>query len=505
MTSLKLRIAACAVLVLCGLALSHGKRRGSVQHGSYRNPPAKVQLRQSERDDLGVDRFNFLDIELLKHTAQYDGGLGNVVLSPASVKTVLSMLWEGADGNTAKELGLALRLDRENPQKQLHAYQEQLLSRAPASAGARPALLDIANQVFISNKLSVSPSYGEALRHYNAAVTSVNMTDAYATAGTINKWVSDATHGHVPSLVEAEALGDEPVMVLGNAVYFQGAWQTAFDETSTVKTCFYTESNECILTPMMETMGSFRSKFMQELEATLIELPYDDDRTSMLILLPERRDGMQELIRNLYFADLLHVLGGPDLEESEYLVTIPKFTIEFNTDLVPVLTKLRIEEVFSQKANLTKMVKDEHVRAAPTVSNVFHKAKIVVEERGTVAAGATGALVVPLMGGPQPRFRAEHPFLFFIRDKRTGGFLFAGRVSRPDGSAAPAAAAAAPSGASAPPAASGAPTADIPVIENEDAASPLSAVPVTTKRSQQPAHNHAEGPSNVVFPPNGRQ
>lgn len=166
--------------------------------------------------------------------------------------------------------------------------------------------------------------------------------------------------------VLTDSLKDNPVMMLANAVFFQGTWQVAFDPTQTQHACFYTGPSEpCYKVDMMETMGSFRSKLINELEATLLELPYNvrlilfrvlslasplchyrvcfssqqDGRFSMLILLPERQDGMQELMRNIVFANLLHVLNS-DLEDSEYVVYIPKFAIEYNTDLVPVLNKV---------------------------------------------------------------------------------------------------------------------------------------------------------------------
>ncbi|XP_034249134.1 serine protease inhibitor 42Dd-like [Thrips palmi] len=415
-----------AVVFLSGWSLCIPQRR--VSHYGH-----QALLRQAPKGELPVDKFNFIDIELLQLTAESEAG--NVVLSPASVKTTLSMLWEGAEGRTAQEIGSALRLhgrSRDKQEQQLHQYQQNLT--VPAAQGEQPSsTLNVASQVFYNNHVTINPAYSDALANYGARTQAVNMSDPALAAATINKWVSTATHGHLPSLVEPDSLSDNPVMMLANAVFFQGTWQVAFDPLLTQESCFYASASEpCHKVQMMETMGSFRSKLIHELEATLLEMPYNDGRFSMLILLPERRDGMQELMRNIVFANLLHVLNS-DLEDSEYVVSIPKFSIEYSTDLVPVLNKLRVVDVFSPAANLSRMLKqDATTRVEPAVSNVFHKSKIVVNEEGAIASGATGALVVPLMGGPQPKFRADHPFLFFIRDVKTGGFLFAGRVSRPE-------------------------------------------------------------------------
>lgn len=476
-----------AVVFLAGWSLSVPQRR--LSHSHYGHQAAV--LRQAPKGELPVDKFNFIDIELLQHTAEAEAG--NVVLSPASVKTTLSMLWEGADGRTAQEIGSALRLhgrSRDKQEQQLHQYQQNLTVPPASGLGDVPAsTLNVASQVFYSNHVTINPAYSDALANYGAKTQAVNMSDPAVAAATINQWVSTATHGHLPTLVEPDSLRDNPVMMLANAVFFQGTWQTAFDPLLTQdNACFYADASEpCHKVQMMETMGSFRSKLIHELEATLLEMPYNDGRFSMLILLPERRDGMQELMRNIVFANLLHVLNS-DLEDSEYVVSIPKFSIEYNTDLVPVLNKLRVVDVFSPAANLTRMLKQEPAgRVEPAVSNVFHKAKIVVNEQGAIASGATGALVVPLMGGPQPKFRADHPFLFFIRDAKTGGFLFAGRVSRPDASDT------APSKPETP--------AVLMSELNESAtAGPSSA---TSKRSHAAAQQQQNTKDDINFPTNG--
>lgn len=487
---MKLHLAASVVLCLCGLSLSQPR------HGRLNHESPVVQYRQQQQREVAVDKFNFIDLELLELAAQNDAG--NIVLSPVSVKTALSMLWEGSDGSTADEIGAALRLtgrSRELQENKLHQYQKDLMfvKKTLKKGELVPSsTLELASQVFVSDKLALNPKYQEALAHYRATAQSVNMSDTMQSAAAVNKWVNMATHGLVPSLVEESSLSEETVMVLANAVYFQGKWQTAFDPDSTSSgTCFYPDTGECLKVQMMETMGTFKSKLVHELDATLLEMPYDDGRYSMLILLPERRDGMPQLMRNLLFGNLLQVLSKDDMEESDYVVLLPKFTIDYEADLVPFLQKLHVKDVFTPSANLTRMVKQDMAKLLePAVSNVFHKAKIVVDERGAVAAGTSGALVVPLMGGPQPKFKADHPFLFFIRDSKTSSFLFAGRVSRPD--EAPAV-----------PAAPAAANESVPAAASPSASEP--AVPLVSMRVQEMKPAPDAEQANIKFPSNSKQ
>jgi len=113
------------------------------------------------------------------------------------------------------------------------------------------------------------------------------------------------------------------------------------------------------------------------------------------------------------------------LEPVDVLVNLPRFEIDYTGDIVPVLENLGVKEIFHQNANLSRIIERGQVK----VNNIVHKAKIEVNEKGTVAAAATGVIVIPLMGSSMPRFVADRPFLFFIYHVNSNNILFEGRVN----------------------------------------------------------------------------
>jgi len=145
-------------------------------------------------------------------------------------------------------------------------------------------------------------------------------------------------------------------------------------------------------------------------------------------LLPTKRNAVQQLVRDLSHVLLHNIVSS--LEATDILISLPRFSIDFSNDLIHALNELGIQEVFSTNANLTGMI--QWVNYELHVSNFLHKAKIEISEEGTVAAAATGTLVVPLMGTSIPKLIFDHPFLFFLRNTQTGDILFAGRMSQPE-------------------------------------------------------------------------
>lgn len=145
----------------------------------------------------------------------------------------------------------------------------------------------------------------------------------------------------------------------------------------------------------------------------------------MVIVLPNKRHGVQQLVRDIRTS--INSIA-EKLNETEVLVALPRFKIDFSGDIKDYLQEVHVKKIFSPQAILSGIVADVGVR----VSNFIHKTAIEVNEKGTVAAAASGAVVIPLMGNIKPSFRADHPFLFFIRHIPSGTILFEGRVSEPE-------------------------------------------------------------------------
>ncbi|KAF5296887.1 hypothetical protein FQR65_LT10153 [Abscondita terminalis] len=360
-------------------------------------------------------RFNFFDLELLQ---SFDD-TRNYFISPASIKATLGMVLEGARGTCADEISRVLRIpaDQTSSRERLST----LLYDFNSTPGT--TLVESANGAFVSNVFQVVPQYERNLKaYYKADVRSVDFSNSEYAARLINNWVYNTTRGLITDIITPANFNSDATLVLANALYFQGKWKYPFDEASTSIKCFYGR-NGCINARMMQNVDNYNYKFLATLDAEAIELPYGDGQYSMLVLLPSKQQSVDLLVRDIKFMTIASIVNM--LEPTEVYVNLPKFEIEHTADIVPDLQRLGISEIFSPKANLSGIISRGQIK----ISNFVHKAKIEVNEKGTIAAGATGVIVIPLMGSSIPRFVADRPFLFFIYHGKTKNILFAGRLN----------------------------------------------------------------------------
>ncbi|KAF5288380.1 hypothetical protein FQA39_LY15470 [Lamprigera yunnana] len=360
-------------------------------------------------------RFNFFDLELLQ---SFDN-TRNYFISPASIKATLGMILEGARGSCAEEISRVLRIpiDQSSNRDRLSSLLYDFNSKPGTT------LVESANGAFISNVFQVVPQYERNLKaYYKADVRSVDFSNNDYASRLINGWVYNTTRGLITDVITPTNFNSDATLVLVNALYFQGKWKNQFDEASTAIRCFYGRTG-CTNVKMMHTVDNFNYKFLPSLDADAIELLYGDGQYAMLVLLPSKQQSVDLLIRDIKFMTISAIVGL--LEPTEVSVSLPKFEIEHTADIVPDLQRLGIEEIFSAKANLSGIISRGQIK----INNIVHKAKIEVNEKGTVAAGATGVIVIPLMGSSIPRFVADRPFIFFIYQVRTKNILFAGRLN----------------------------------------------------------------------------
>jgi serpin B len=173
----------------------------------------------------------------------------------------------------------------------------------------------------------------------------------------------------------------------------------------------------------MKRNGKFNYTEIEELNSKLLEIPYSGDDISLYILLPNDKQGLKKLNSNLKdFAVIEKSIR--DLREIVIEVTIPKFKVEAEYKLIEPLQKLGMKQVFSPEADLSGIDGKRDL----SVSKVIHKAVVEVNEEGSEAAAAT-AIVVTNSSIPND-FRADHPFMFFIRDNRNGMNLFVGQINK---------------------------------------------------------------------------
>ena len=243
---------------------------------------------------------------------------------------------------------------------------------------------------------------------------------------TINAWVSDKTQAMIKELIRQDVLDPDTRLILTNAIYFQGPWGKPFEETGTWDEEVVRSSGLC-RRPLMHQTDRFFYYDGEGFQA--LDLPYQGGQLSLLIVLPGQKDGLTSLectwaVANTY----RQVTDGLNHQEA-VVVSLPCFKLETAFRLKPVLCALGAELAFSDAADFSG-ISEEPLQLA----EVIHKAFVEVNEEGTEAAAT--AVGMPLCAAVRPTrppklFRADHPFLFFIRDRHTNTVLFAGRVLDP--------------------------------------------------------------------------
>jgi serpin B len=362
------------------------------------------------------------------------GGEGNLAFSPASIEIALAMTWAGARGDTAKEMSRVLRL--EGSAKDVHASAEALLSEWRTPEPDTYALV-VVNRLFGDERYRFEEPYLDLIRaSYGAEIEALDFRTKHEQARIrINEWAEQRTAGRSRDLLPAGSLSRETRLVLTNAVYFLGRWSKPFDAEATKEEPFHTGGGETVPAQLMHQAGSFL--YAEDDGVQFLELAYEGGHLAMDLLLPESRDGLADLEKNLRAG---RVDGGlARLEAARVKVAVPRFRVEpaEALRLAPLLRELGMPLAFTQNADFTGIANPEEKDEGIYLADVFHKAFVDVDEVGTEAAATTGAVMVGRSFQPEPgkeyEFRADHPFVFLIRDLRSGTILFLGRVVDPTG------------------------------------------------------------------------
>ncbi len=347
----------------------------------------------------------------------------NLVASTFSLATALAMLDGGAAGNTHQQIRTALALP--DDRKSVAEAYEKVLSLTKSGEGFT---LDAANAVFVQDNYKlISDFLEETTKHFAAEAKNVNFADEAASRAAINSWVEDKTHGKIKDLISKGALTDLTRVVLVNAVYFKADWASKFDKRGTRKGKFELQSGGSVEADLMHGTKEVHGVHSDDLECEVLKMPYKGDRLSMYLFLSDKKEGFKKVEER--FNEFDYSLVESKGRKTKYDVAMPRFTMKTTHNLNEALTKVGMTDMFSEtKADFSKMSSDKQ---GLYVSQVVQKAFIEVNEEGTEAAAATGVIMMTRMAVINPRFVLNRPFLFAIRDDKTGVVLFQGRVMDP--------------------------------------------------------------------------
>ncbi|MBM4033177.1 MAG: serpin family protein [Planctomycetes bacterium] len=372
---------------------------------------------------------------------------GNLFLSPFSIRTALGMTYAGAREETAREMKKALRFTLDD--EALHAAARRALQLMQPGADASYTL-HVANSLWGQKGYAfLKPFLDLTAASYGSGLTEVDFArETEKARQTINLWVEQKTREKIKDLIPRGGLPELTRLVLVNAIYFFGHWEREFDKALTQDAQFFVSPQKTATAKMMrhktwqvKEKPTFRYLGTGAFQA--LELPYKGGQVSMALFLPKDKGGLPAVEKDLLgpgTGDAEGTLGEhlgklAASRKQQVHVHLPKWKITWGTkELTPLLKSLGMSEAFTPgKADFSGMngVKPPSAEAL-YVSAIFHKAFVDVNEEGTEAAAATAVGMAGTgMPPPIPVFRADHPFLFLIRETATGQILFIGRVAEP--------------------------------------------------------------------------
>jgi serpin B len=376
--------------------------------------PATLTAAAEADDAFGADLFRLLT----EDSAQ-------TVFSPASVACALQMALCGARAETAAELARALHLD--GPAAAVDGLR--LVTSLLGDVAARGLVTFRApDTMWVQSGLALLPQFTAQLRE--AAAVAVHDTDfaraPEAARSEINRVIAEQTAGKIADLLPPGSLDRMSRLVLANAVYLKAAWAQTFDEKATDDAPFYPDGPDHPGMTVRMMHGTAARSYLSRDGYQAVLLPYADARLAMAIVLP---DGPLATLRPMIAAGGLRGLLA-DATRYQVTLSLPKFRLEAQFDLIPALRQLGVRLAFTDEADFGGITEEEEL----TIGTIAHKAYIDVDERGTEAAAATavGFLAAAAMR-PPPRvtMTVDQPFLFAIVDTPTGLPLFLGQVSHP--------------------------------------------------------------------------
>ncbi|KAL6853477.1 hypothetical protein ACP4OV_019506 [Aristida adscensionis] len=362
----------------------------------------------------------------------------NAVFSPLSLHVALSLLAAGSGGATRDQLLAALGGGNgPDAADRLHALAEQVarVVMADGSQAGGPRIA-FADAVFADACCKLKPEYKVVAEgKYKAHTHSVDFQKKAAeVAAQVNTWVEEVTSGTIKELLPPDSVDESTRLVLGNALYFKGAWTNKFHASGTRDGVFHLLDGSSVQAPFM---SSTDDQYMESYgDLKVLKLPYeqggDKRQFSMYILLPEAQDGLWSLAEKLSSEPEFLDRHIPTRKVPVGRIKVPKFKISFGFGASELLKGLGLHLPFSPEADLSEFV-GSPMPLGLFVSSIVHKSLVEVNEEGTEAAAASA---IVLMKGCAPRssmdyFIADHPFFFLIREDTTGVVLFVGHVVNP--------------------------------------------------------------------------
>lgn len=343
----------------------------------------------------------------------------NVVFSPFSIYTALSITSLGAGGATKDEFDKVL--NNNLPVEQFHQSYKDVIDSA--SVGSNK--FNIANALWLDNGFQAEEDFlNTSSALFDTHIENLDFqNNPKDSADTINSWIEQNTNGLIKNLLSSSSINSNTRMILTNAIYFKGNWEKSFDPLEDSALNFYVTENHPVKTTFMQQDGVFF--YYENQSEKLLQLDYKGNSLSLIIVLPE--GNIDNFIKNLSDEEFRSTLR--NMKPEELNIKIPKFKFSFASDLAKQLSDLGMKSAFTTDADFSGISKSQNLY----ISDVIHKAYIDVNETGTEAAASTSIGFTTTAFHPKPakNFIVDRPFIFAIMDNKTKTILFLGKILNP--------------------------------------------------------------------------
>lgn len=346
-------------------------------------------------------------------------GSENIMISPFSITSALSMTLNGAEGETFEAMRASLRLEDKTLQEINETYLKLMTEMVPVD---QRVTLEIANSVWVEKKFPVKESFIKALReYYKAEGREIDVNDPEA-VDIVNDWIAEKTHDKITEMLDD--LNPALTMLLVNAIYFNGKWRYQFDEDETSDQPFYISPSLPKDVPMMHQNENLN--VINTDNARIVELPYGQGNYTMVVILPEENTSISGLANTLSTDKWNSWMENLSVNPRDVDLSFPRFKYKYKRNLNEDLINMGMGIAFTDQADFSK------ISDIPSwIGRVLHESFIETNEEGTEAAAATVVEMVNTSIPVTVTVNVNRPFIYFIREVSTGTILFMGKVSDP--------------------------------------------------------------------------
>jgi serine protease inhibitor len=411
------------VFIICLLsAITSCEKNNSDNKLPDPGDPVNIPIENYQKEV--IDSANGFAFDIFSPILKETKGNENILISPFSISSALSMTLNGAAGETFDAIQKALGFDGKSLEQINDTYLKLISEMVPVD---ELVTLEVANSVWVEKRLNVKEKFMTDLKTwYDAEARKIDVTDPNAVS-TVNDWISEKTHEKITHMLDN--LDPDLAMLLINAIYFNGKWRYQFDKADTNEEPFYLAPGSPKNVPMMHQSENLKCAKTDNL--TLVDLPYGQGNFSMLVVLPDDGFAISDIDGALTSSNWTEWMELLENNTHKVELSMPKFKYGYKRLLNDDLIKLGMGIAFSDLADFSN-ISDQWLQ----INRVIHQSFIETTEEGTEAAAATVVEITLTSAGPDPepqvwKINVDHPFLYFIHETSTGTLLFMGKVGDP--------------------------------------------------------------------------